>query len=168
MIEIISNSSEETEKIGEKIGSFLKPGDIIAYTGTLAAGKTTFTKGIAKSLGVDEDVTSPTFTLVSEYEGKMPLYHFDAYRLDGSEAFLDIGAEEMMYGKGVCAIEWTENVQSAIPDDAIKIHISIVESNVRKIQIENWPYENFATTEATSTQEMTSTQEVTSTAEESK
>ena len=139
MIEIISNSAEETTKIGERIGQFLKPGNIIAYKGTLAAGKTTLTKGIAKSLGIEEDVTSPTFTLVSEYYGRLPLYHFDAYRLDSAEAFFDIGAEEMMYGKGVCAIEWTENVESAIPKDAIKIEISILEPEKRKIVIENWP-----------------------------
>ncbi|MDY6030163.1 MAG: tRNA (adenosine(37)-N6)-threonylcarbamoyltransferase complex ATPase subunit type 1 TsaE [Treponemataceae bacterium] len=142
MIELISNSSDETIEIGRKLGSLLKSGDVIAYKGTLAAGKTTLTKGIAKSLGIEEDVTSPTFTLLSEYEGKIPLYHFDAYRLDDAQAFYDIGAEEFIYGDGVCAIEWTENVESAIPSDAIKIQIEIIEPEKRKITIENWPYED--------------------------
>ena len=141
MIELTSNSAEQTQSIGQKIGKYLESGDIIAYKGTLAAGKTTLTKGIAKALGIEEDVTSPTFTLVSEYYGRLPLYHFDAYRLDSAEAFLDIGAEEMMYGKGVCAIEWTENVEEAIPSDAIKIEISILAPETRKITIENWPYD---------------------------
>ena len=142
MIELISNSSDETIEIGRKLGSLLKSGDVIAYKGTLAAGKTTLTKGIAKSLGIEEDVTSPTFTLLSEYEGKIPLYHFDAYRLDDAQAFYDIAAEEFIYGDGVCAIEWTENVESAIPSDAIKIQIEIIEPEKRKITIENWPYED--------------------------
>ncbi|MDD7417831.1 MAG: tRNA (adenosine(37)-N6)-threonylcarbamoyltransferase complex ATPase subunit type 1 TsaE [Spirochaetales bacterium] len=141
-MELISNSSDETIEIGRKLGSLLKSGDVIAYKGTLAAGKTTLTKGIAKSLGIEEDVTSPTFTLLSEYEGKIPLYHFDAYRLDDAQAFYDIGAEEFIYGDGVCAIEWTENVESAIPSDAIKIQIEIIEPEKRKITIENWPYED--------------------------
>ncbi|MGP1588001.1 MAG: tRNA (adenosine(37)-N6)-threonylcarbamoyltransferase complex ATPase subunit type 1 TsaE [Treponemataceae bacterium] len=142
MLELYSASSDKTIEIGEKFGSKLKAGDIVAYEGTLAAGKTTFTKGIAKALKIDEDVTSPTFTLISEYEGRLPLYHFDAYRLDGAESFIDIGAEEFMYGKGVCAIEWTENIKSAIPSNAIKVCISILAAETRKITIENWPYEN--------------------------
>ena len=142
MLELFSDSAEKTIEIGKKFGSLLKKGDIVAYKGTLAAGKTTFTKGIAKALEIQEDVTSPTFTLISEYEGKLPLYHFDAYRLDGTEAFLDIGAEELMYGNGICAIEWTENVENAIPPDAIKVNIEIISPEERKITIENWPYQD--------------------------
>ena len=91
-----SFSSEETIRIGEKIGSHLQKGDIIALQGFLAAGKTTITKGIALGLGIDEDVTSPTFTLISEYYGRLPLYHFDVYRLDSVEDFLNLGSEEML------------------------------------------------------------------------
>ena len=94
MLELHSNSAENTIKIGEKIGLSLKKGDIIAYKGTLAAGKTTLTKGIAKALQVDEVITSPTFTLISEYYGKLPLYHFDVYRLDSVEDFLNSLSEE--------------------------------------------------------------------------
>lgn len=141
MLELHSNSAENTIKIGEKIGLSLKKGDIIAYKGTLAAGKTTLTKGIAKALQVDEVITSPTFTLISEYYGKLPLYHFDVYRLDSVEEFLNLGSEEMMYGDGVCAIEWSEKIESALPKDAIIINIEILTPETRKITIHNWPYD---------------------------
>ncbi len=141
MLELHSNSAENTIKIGEKIGLSLKKGDIIAYKGTLAAGKTTLTKGIAKALQVDEVITSPTFTLISEYYGKLPLYHFDVYRLDSVEDFLNLGSEEMMYGDGVCAIEWSEKIESALPKDAIIINIEILTPETRKITINNWPYD---------------------------
>lgn len=111
-----TKSSIETISLGEKIGSLLKPGDILAMTGTLAAGKTTITKGIAKSLGVKDNITSPTFCLVSEYEGeKMPLYHMDVYRLEGEEDFVNLGVEDMLYGNGVCIIEWSEKVKKELP-----------------------------------------------------
>ena len=87
------------------------------------------------------DITSPTFTLVSEYEGKLPLYHFDVYRLDTVEDFLNIGSEEMMYGEGVCAIEWSEKIESALPKDAIIIEIEILTPETRKITIKNWLYD---------------------------
>lgn len=141
MLELHSNSAENTIKIGEKIGLSLKKGDIIAYKGTLAAGKTTLTKGIAKALQVDEVITSPTFTLISEYYGKLPLYHFDVYRLDSVEDFLNLGSEEMMYGDGICAIEWSEKIESALPKDAIIINIEILTPETRKITINNWPYD---------------------------
>lgn len=141
MLELFSNSAEDTIKIGELIGSSLTKGTVIAYKGTLAAGKTTLTKGIAESLEIDEVITSPTFTLVSEYEGKLPLYHFDVYRLDSVEDFLNIGSEEMMYGDGVCAIEWSEKIESALPKDAIIIDIEILTPETRKITIKNWPYD---------------------------
>lgn len=141
MLELHSNSAENTIKIGEIIGLSLKKGDIIAYKGTLAAGKTTLTKGIAKALQVDEVITSPTFTLISEYYGKLPLYHFDVYRLDSVEDFLNLGSEEMMYGDGVCAIEWSEKIESALPKDAIIINLEILTPETRKITINNWPYD---------------------------
>lgn len=141
MLELFSNSAEDTIKIGKLIGSSLTKGTVIAYKGTLAAGKTTLTKGIAESLEIDEVITSPTFTLVSEYEGKLPLYHFDVYRLDSVEDFLNIGSEEMMYGDGVCAIEWSEKIESALPKEAIIIDIEILTPETRKITIKNWPYD---------------------------
>lgn len=140
MLELFSNSAETTIKIGEIIGANLKKGDIIAFKGTLATGKTTLTKGIATSLSIDEVITSPTFTLVSEYEGKLPLYHFDVYRLDTVEDFLNLGSEEMLYGEGICVIEWSEKIESALPKDAIIIEIEILTPETRKIIINNWPY----------------------------
>ena len=111
-----TNSSEDTVALGEKIGALLRPGDVIAMTGTLAAGKTTLTKGIAQALGVTDVVTSPTFCLISEYEGtKMPLYHMDVYRLEGAEDFVNLGVDDMLYGRGVCIIEWSEKVASELP-----------------------------------------------------
>ncbi len=134
-----TKSSEETIALGEKIGSHLKPGDVIAMTGTLAAGKTTITKGIAKALGIDDTVTSPTFCLISEYEGKkMPLYHMDVYRLDGAEDFINLGVDDMLYGSGVCIIEWSEKVSSELPKKTIKLDIKTSEDGGRDITIDNW------------------------------
>ncbi len=134
-----TKSSDETIALGEKIGSLLEPGDIIAMTGTLAAGKTTITKGIAKALGVDDTITSPTFCLISEYEGsKMPLYHMDVYRLDGEEDFINLGVEDMIYGKGVTIVEWSDKVKKQLPKKTICMEITPVNECERKIKIENW------------------------------
>ncbi|MDI9387540.1 MAG: tRNA (adenosine(37)-N6)-threonylcarbamoyltransferase complex ATPase subunit type 1 TsaE [Spirochaetota bacterium] len=135
-----SFSSEETIRIGEKIGSHLQKGDIIALQGFLAAGKTTITKGIALGLGIDEDVTSPTFTLISEYYGRLPLYHFDVYRLDSVEDFLNLGSEEMLYGDGVCVIEWSEKILDVFPEHTIYVRLEVNEDNSRSIHLENWTY----------------------------
>lgn len=118
----------------------MQKGDIIALKGTLAAGKTTITKGIAKALGIIEPVTSPTFTLISEYEGKIPLYHFDVYRLDSVEDFINLGSEELLYGNGVSIIEWSEKIFSELPDYTISILLETQEDNSRKITIDNWKY----------------------------
>jgi len=135
----ITHSAQETVDLGEKIGSLLKSGDVIAITGTLAAGKTTITKGIAKALGITDVVTSPTFCLISEYEGtKMPLYHMDVYRLDGPEDFINLGVEDMLDGDGVCIVEWSEKVSSELPKRTIKIEITPLEDGSRQIKIDNW------------------------------
>lgn len=135
----ITHSAQETVDLGENIGSLLKSGDVIAMTGTLAAGKTTITKGIAKALGITDVVTSPTFCLISEYEGtKMPLYHMDVYRLDGPEDFINLGVEDMLDGDGVCIVEWSEKVSSELPKRTIKIEITPLEDGSRQIKIENW------------------------------
>ena len=91
-------------------------------------------------MGIEEDVTSPTFTLISEYEGKMPLYHFDVYRLDTIEDFINLGSEELLYGNGVSIIEWSEKIFSELPDYTISIHLETQSDNSRKITIENWKY----------------------------
>lgn len=137
-----TNSAEETISLGEKIGSFLKGGEIFALQGALAAGKTTITKGIAKALGVKDEITSPTFCLISEYEGRIPLYHMDVYRLNGGEDFIDLGAEDLIYGKGVSLIEWSEKIMEELPASTIILRIEPVEGTTqRTIEIENWPYE---------------------------
>lgn len=118
----------------------LKKGDVIALQGTLGAGKTTITKGIALSLGISESITSPTFCLISEYAGKMPLYHIDVYRLGSAEEFVDLGVDDMIYGDGVCLIEWSEKVMSELPKTAIILKIDVTSNKTRRITLENWPH----------------------------
>ncbi len=137
---IITKSTEETIALGEQIGSMLRKGDVIALQGTLAAGKTTITKGIALALGIDEDVTSPTFTLISEYYGTMPLYHMDVYRLDTTEDFVDLGVEEMLYGNGVCVVEWSEKVMNELPPETIIIKLEARDDGSRLVTVDNWKY----------------------------
>ena len=136
-----TKSAEESEAIGQKIGRALQQGDILAMRGPLAAGKTTLTKGIARSLGIRDEITSPTFCLISEYAGKMPLYHMDVYRLDGAEDFLNLGTDDMLYGEGVCIIEWSEKIMSELPDTAIEIDIDVNDDGTRTVRISNWPHE---------------------------
>ena len=133
-------SVEETIALGEKIGAQLVAGDIIAMEGTLGAGKTTITKGIAKALGVDDTITSPTFCLVSEYSGRLPLFHIDAYRLDSAEDFQGLGAEDMLYGDGVSIIEWSEKVRSELPRKTITLRLEPLSDGGREITLENWEY----------------------------
>ena len=138
MLEFTTKTSEETIELGFKIGKKLKKGNIIAMQGTLAAGKTTITKGIAKALEITDTITSPTFCLISEYYGKMPLYHMDVYRLEGSEDFENLGTEDMLYGDGVCIIEWSEKIMESLPKETIIINIQPKDDGSRKIQISNW------------------------------
>lgn len=118
---LITTSPEQTQLLGEKLAALLRPGDVIAYYGDLGAGKTALTRGIAEGLGVRECVTSPTYTIVNEYlSGRMPLFHFDMYRLSSSEELFDIGWEDYLARGGVCAVEWSENVEDAL-QSAIRI-----------------------------------------------
>ena len=114
-MEFITNSPEETELVGEKLAKILSAGAVIAYRGDLGAGKTAFTRGLAKGLGCTEPVTSPTYTIVNEYlSGRMPLFHFDMYRLHSADDLFDIGWEDYLERGGVCAVEWSENVADAL------------------------------------------------------
>lgn len=123
-MEYISNSAQETEALGERLAARLRPGDVIAYTGDLGAGKTAFTRGLARGLGVADRVTSPTFTIVNEYEGgRLPLFHFDMYRLGSADELFDIGWEDYLARGGVCAVEWSENVEDALEEDTIRVDI---------------------------------------------
>ena len=132
----MTHSPDETQALGERIAAFLKPGDVIAFRGDLGAGKTAFTRGIAKGLGIGDPVTSPTFTIVNEYlDGDMPLFHFDMYRLSSSDDLFDIGWEDYLARGGICAVEWSENVSDAL-EGAIEITIRYVCENDREIMIE--------------------------------
>ena len=114
-MEYRTHSESETEAVGEALATTLSPGTVIAFTGDLGAGKTAFTRGLARGLGIGERVTSPTFTIVNEYEGgRLPLFHFDMYRLESSEELFDIGWEDYLRRGGVCAVEWSEKVADAL------------------------------------------------------
>ena len=114
-MEYRTHSESETEAVGEALATTLSPGTVIAFTGDLGAGKTAFTRGLARGLGIRERVTSPTFTIVNEYEGgRLPLFHFDMYRLESSEELFDIGWEDYLRRGGVCAVEWSEKVADAL------------------------------------------------------
>ena len=138
MLTFKTTSAEETIELGKKIGKLLKKGDIIAMQGTLAAGKTTITKGIAAALGITETITSPTFCLISEYQGTMPLYHMDVYRLDGTEDFINLGTDDMLYGDGVSIIEWSEKIMDELPSNTIVLKITPQDDGSRLIEIDNW------------------------------
>ena len=135
-MEFTTNSPEETEKLGAALAKALKPGTIIAYRGDLGAGKTAFTRGLARGLGCQEMVTSPTYTIVNEYlGGRLPLFHFDMYRLHSSDDLWDIGWEDYLERGGVCAVEWSENVADAM-ENPITITIEKLGEDTRRITIE--------------------------------
>ena len=134
-MEYITNSPEETEALGAVLGRVLAPGTVIAYTGDLGAGKTAFTRGIARGLGIRDAVTSPTYTIVNEYlGGRLPLFHFDMYRLRSSEDLWDIGWDDYLERMGVCAVEWSENVADAL-ENPLFICIEKLGENSRKITL---------------------------------
>lgn len=123
----------ETEALAAKLAVLLKPGDVICLTGDLGAGKTTFTKALGKALGVTEAITSPTFSLIQEYEGDLPVYHFDVYRLIKPDEFRDLGAEEYFDGPGICIIEWADLVKEYLPESHLWIEIKWLNDSQRKI-----------------------------------
>ena len=135
-MDFITNSPEETEALGEKLAKILTPGTILAYRGDLGAGKTAFTRGLARGLDCREQVTSPTYTIVNEYlGGKLPLFHFDMYRLHSSDDLFDIGWDDYLERGGICAVEWSENVAEAM-EDPITVTIEKLGENRRRIIIE--------------------------------
>ena len=135
-MKLITNSPLETEKVGEALGKILQPGTVLAYEGDLGAGKTAFTRGLARGLGCTEQVTSPTYTIVNEYlSGRLPLFHFDMYRLGSSDELWDIGWEDYLDRNGVCAVEWSENVLDALTDP-ITVRIETLGEDARCITIE--------------------------------
>ncbi len=136
MQKFLSNSPEETEKIGENLGNQINEGCVIAYRGGLGMGKTCFTRGLAKGLGSNDTVTSPTFALINEYpSGRIPLYHFDMYRVSGWEDLYSTGFFDYIDEGGVIAAEWSENIESALPDNTIYVTINKVNDSAREIII---------------------------------
>jgi len=134
--EFSTTTPEETIALGKKFAAELKPGNIVCLKGELGAGKTHFVKGLAEALGIDQDeVQSPTFTLINEYVSNPPLYHFDCYRMESPREALEIGAEEYFYGDGICVIEWPERIISLIPPEAIWISIEAPDKKTRKFVI---------------------------------
>ena len=137
MMQITTHSADETQALASR----LAPGDVIAYFGDLGAGKTAFTRGLAQGLGITDPVTSPTYTIVNEYlSGRIPLFHFDMYRLSSSDELFDIGWEDYLSRGGVCAVEWSENVEDAL-QDAIRVTIEkdADEPDTRHITITGGP-----------------------------
>ena len=135
-MQFITYSPEETELLGQRLGETLSAGEIVAYQGGLGAGKTAFTRGLARGLGISMRVTSPTYTIVNEYTGgRLPLFHFDMYRLGSAEELFDIGWEDYLARDGVCAVEWSENVQEAM-QGAITVRMEKRSETTRCIRIE--------------------------------
>ncbi len=132
---IATSNRNETILLGERIGKSLKAGDIVALSGELGAGKTTLIQGIAKGLGIRDWVTSPTFTIINEFKGRIDLYHVDLYRIDRMEDALDVEIEEYFTKGGVTVIEWAEKIKPLLPDNTIEINIEIISDNKRKIEI---------------------------------
>ncbi len=136
---MITNNARETMLIGEKLARKLKPGDMIALSGDLGSGKTTFTKGIGKGLGVKDSkhINSPTFVLIKEYNGRVPLYHLDLYRLDDLEGIENLAIEEYIYGNGVTVIEWAEKIKFILPEKHIFVKLKVKGDNKREVIIED-------------------------------
>jgi len=131
---IITKNPEETKKIGKKVAKLIKPGDIILFFGELGAGKTCLTQGIAEELKVKGYVNSPSFTIINEYQGEIPIYHFDLFRLKNYDEIINLGYEEYFYGKGLTIVEWAEKIEEFIPGDYLKIVITFIDFKERKIR----------------------------------
>lgn len=137
-MEYLTHNELETEALGEALAARLRPGDVVAYRGDLGAGKTAFTRGLARGLGCGGRVSSPTFTVVNEHEGRLPLFHFDLYRLGGADELFDIGWEDYLDRGGVCAVEWSERAAAALPPEAVLVTIRRCDEseNWRRVAIE--------------------------------
>ncbi|GAA3645106.1 tRNA (adenosine(37)-N6)-threonylcarbamoyltransferase complex ATPase subunit type 1 TsaE [Asaccharospora irregularis] len=127
MVKIYLENEEKTKEIGYKLGKLVEPGSVICLIGDLGAGKTTMTQSLAKALEVDDYITSPTFTIVNEYEGRLPLYHFDVYRIGCSEEMYDIGYDEYINSDGVCIIEWANLIEDILPDEYLYVELKYKE-----------------------------------------
>jgi len=137
--EIKTGNPEETALLGRKLSAELKPGDVLALYGDLAAGKTTLTRGIAEGFHANQPATSPTFTLINEYPGMIPLYHFDCYRIRDAREILYLGFEEYLDMEGVVVVEWPQKVEEFLPDETIRIYLKLssLDENIRLISIDS-------------------------------
>ncbi len=133
MREFVTQSPEETEALGEKIAKKLNGGEVLALFGEMGAGKTALTRGIARGLGVESGVSSPTFALVHEYRGRLPVYHFDMYRIEGWADLYSTGFFDYLGSGGVLIVEWSENIENALPEDAVRIHLRQGETENQRI-----------------------------------
>ena len=134
-VELVSPSAETTEAAGERLGATLGPGAVVALTGELGAGKTCFVQGLVRGLGAAVRATSPTFVLVNQYTGRVPIHHVDAYRTDSMTELIDLGLLEMVGGEGVTVIEWADKLTPLLPADSIRVHIAGVGDEPRTITI---------------------------------
>ena len=135
MTEFFSKSEKETQEFARDFAKTLSRGSVIAFEGDLGAGKTAFTRGLSEGLGCRDSVSSPTFAIVNEYDGEIPLFHFDMYRIETFSELYSIGFFEYLERGGICAIEWSENIYSALPDDSIFVSIEKISENERKITV---------------------------------
>ena len=132
---VICKSAQDMEDLGREIGEKCQAGSVISLRGSLGAGKTVFAKGVARSLGIEEAIVSPTFTLVQEYDGRLPMYHMDLYRITNEDDFQMIGGEDMLYSDGVCLIEWSEVIDSLLPKNTLFVTIIVNEDQSRSVTL---------------------------------
>ena len=135
-LSLVSNSIDETQGIGKRLGEIAQPGDLILLVGELGTGKTCLTQGIALGLGIDDYITSPSFVLIREHLGRLPLYHIDLYRLDKAEEILDLGLDDYLSGQGICVIEWAEKALDFLPKEHLLITLHHLDETRRTIQFE--------------------------------
>jgi tRNA threonylcarbamoyladenosine biosynthesis protein TsaE len=137
LLKVVSRHPDETFRIGRRIGEHLEGGDVVALIGELGTGKTCIAQGIARGIGVPDEytITSPTFTLINEYRGRLVLYHFDLYRLNGVRDMEDMGYEEYFFGDGVTVIEWAEKIEDILPEGTLFIYLTYIDENEREIRI---------------------------------
>ncbi len=138
MFAVVTHNEAETSALGKKLGELLGPGDFVALYGDLGSGKTRFAQGVARGAGVDPEVyvTSPTYTILNEYKGNNPLYHFDLYRLGGDADIAELGFEEYFHGDGVCLVEWADRLSSGFPEQHLKVYFHHESENTRRIEFE--------------------------------
>jgi len=140
-MKVICRTEKEMEVLGRKVALQCVPGTVISLRGTLGAGKTVFARGVARGLGITEAIVSPTFTLIQEYEGTMPLFHMDLYRITGIEDFMMTGGEDMLYSDGICLIEWSEVIDGILPKKTVYVHISVNDDLSRTVDIKGGIFE---------------------------